>query len=235
MKTDVKVLIVEDNVIIADDIQSTIENLGYTVLKNVISYEKAVVALNENNIDLVFIDINLATSKTGIDLANYINSNFKIPFIFLTSQSDGATIEKASKTNPYSYLVKPFDKNNLHASIEIAVKNHNSKKADIKPEEDFIFVKKGDLYCKIFFKDISYIKSDNVYLDIYCLKNEKYILRSTLKKFILKLPDYFYKCHKSYIINLNCISAFNKKTVIIKENEIPVSIEFRFFLKKFMS
>ncbi|WP_370511731.1 response regulator [Lutibacter sp. Hel_I_33_5] len=230
---EIKILIVEDNVIIADDLQLSLEKLGYNVIGNVISYEEALATLEKNKADIVLLDISLASKKTGIELAEHINNTYKIPFIYLTSSSDLETIKKASKTKPDSYLVKPFDLNNIKASIEIAFENHiNSSNKII---EENIFVKKNNLYHKIPIKEISYIKSDNVYLELYCLKHQKYILRSTLKGFISKLPNNFYKCHKSYIINLNQVSAFNYRQVIVNKVEIPVSSEFRSFLKKFIN
>jgi len=235
MDTDFKILIVEDNVIIADDLQLTLEDLGYTVLDSVISYEKAIDYLDNNSVDLVLLDISLATKKTGIDVAQYINEIIKIPFIFITSNSDSKTIKEASKTKPNAYLVKPFDKKNIHASIELAVTNHNIKETSNSIIKDNLFVKKNNLYHKISINNIAYVKADNVYLEIYSAENKKYILRSTLKSFFLKLPDNFHKCHKSYIINLDHVMAFNARQVVVNNTKIPVSEEFKTFLKNFIT
>lgn len=233
MKENLNILLVEDNVIIADDLQIILEGFGYTIVGNVISYEDAVDVLKNKEVDLALIDINLATKKSGIDLAEYINEIYKFPFIFLTSNSDIETIKKASKEKPNAYLVKPFDRNNIHASIELAVENFNNSNKKINEEN--IFVKKNNLYHKVSIENISYIKSDNVYLEIYCKEQKKYIHRSTLKGFINKLPNNFYKCHKSYIINLDLVTAFNNRHVIVNGNQIPVSSEFKAFLKKFIN
>lgn len=228
MKTKINLLIVEDNVIIADDLQYTLESLGYNVLGSVISYKDAVDFLQKTNVDLVFLDISLSSEKTGIDVAEYINNNNKIPFIFLTSNSDIDTINAAAKTKPYAYLVKPFDKGNLQASIEIAINNYNSLSKH--SSENIVFVKKNGLNHKVLIDDIEYIKSDNIYLELNC-GDKKYLLRSTLKKFITKLPENFCKCHKSYIINLHSVEAFNAKKVIINQQEIPISPQFKEHLK----
>tara|TARA_B110000240_G_C13437300_1_gene426443 strand:+ start:306 stop:1007 length:702 start_codon:yes stop_codon:yes gene_type:complete len=232
MNSKIKILIIENNVIIADDLKFTLESLGYLVLGCLISYEEAIFFLQKHKIDLVFLDIGLSTKKTGIDIGNYINEHIKIPFIYLTSNSDDATISLASKSKPYAYLVKPFKANNLKASIEIAINNHISINKNLI--EDFIFVKKNDLHQKVLIRNIVYVKSDNIYLELHCPQDIKYLLRSTLKSFITKLPGSFIQCHKSYIINSNYITAFNTKFAILNNREIPISSQFKSSFKNFM-
>lgn len=232
MNEKIKILIVEDNVIIADDLRFTLENLGYEVIACLIAYEETISFLEKNSIDLAFLDISLATKKTGIDIASYINEHIKVPFIYLTSNSDDATIRLAAKTNPSAYLVKPFDSNNLKAAIEIAINNYVS--SDLNLIEKFVFVKKNEFHQKILINDISYIKSDNVYLELHCKENSKHLLRSTLKSFIEKLPESFLQCHKSYIINLNYVGAFNTKFVIVNTKKIPISSQFKGAFKNFI-
>ena len=232
MNAKIKILIIENNVIIADDLKFTLESLGYLVLGCLISYEEAIFFLQKHTIDLAFLDIGLSTKKTGIDIGNYINEHSKIPFIYLTSNSDDATISLAAKSKPSAYLVKPFNANNLKAAIEIAINNHILLHKDLI--EDFIFVKKNDLHQKVLISDITYIKSDNIYLELHCSQDIKYLLRSTLKSFITKLPASFIQCHKSYIINSNYITAFNTRCVILNNREIPISSQFKSSFKKFM-
>lgn len=80
----IKILILEDNVIIADDMQSMLEDIGYEIVANVVDFESAAEALKENEVDLALVDIVLATEKTGIDFGRYIRKNYNIPFIFVT-------------------------------------------------------------------------------------------------------------------------------------------------------
>ena len=234
MATLFKILIVEDNVIIADDLQQIIEGFGYQVLGNVISYEKAVDFLSTHKIDLVLIDINLATDKTGIDLAKYINANLKIPFIYLTSNIDDQTIDDASKTLPAAYLVKPFDADTIYTSIEVAVNSYIDRQRDYVSLNDFIFLKKKSLYHKVKIEDILYIKADNIYIEIYIKNDQKFLMRNSLKEFINKLPSIFFKCNKSYIINSNEIDSFNMNYVFINNTQISVSKEFKPYLKSLL-
>ena len=234
MPTKFNILIVEDNVIIADDLQQIIEGFGYHVLGNVISYEKAVDFLDNNKIDLVLIDINLATEKTGIDLAAYINLNFKIPFIFLSSNLDDETVTAAASTSPSAYLVKPFDNNTIYTSIEVAITNFNNKRIDDSNLKNYIFLKKNTMYHKVELKDIYFVKSDNIYLEIFIKNNHKFLIRNTLKDFLKNLPSNFIKCNKSYIINTDEIKSFNLNYVFINDVQISVSKEFKPYLKSLL-
>ncbi len=243
MEDAIKILIVEDNVIIADDIQSQLEEIGYHIVDNVIDYEQAVDVLSSNEVDLVLIDIILASEKTGIDLGKYIRKNLNIPFIFVTSNSDRATVENAKTVKPNGYLVKPFEQQDLYTSIEIAINNFDYNDPETANEtnegdkivsnavlKNSIFVKKQHLYYRIQFDDIQFIKADNVYLEINT-EEKKYLVRSALKDYLEKLPSHqFYRAHKSYIVNLDHIQAVNSKDIMINGELIPISKDFREFI-----
>ena len=252
MDTAIKILIVEDNVIIADDIQYMLEDMGYEIVGNVIDYHQAVSVLKSTKVDLALLDIVLASPETGIDLGKYIRDNHNIPFIFVTSNSDRATVENAKLVKPNGYLVKPFEQQDLYTSIEIALSSYNYDEnagevsSDNKEEEsgevvsnsvlkDSIFVKKNDLFYRIYFDDIQFIKADNVYLEINTA-DKKFLVRSALKDYIEKLPSQnFYRAHKSYIVNINHIQAVNSKDIMIKDQLIPISREFKDFILSSMN
>jgi len=243
----IKILIVEDNVIIADDMQSMLEEIGYEVVDNVIVYEQAVEVLKNNHIDLVLIDIILASDKTGIDLGKHIRDVYNIPFVFVTSNSDKATVENAKTVKPDGYLVKPFEQQDLYTSIEIALSNFNYSRKDSNSStqeysgsedgvmsnsvlKDSIFVKKQHLYYRIQFEDIQFIKADNVYLEVNTI-DKKFLVRSPLKDYLEKLPKgKFYRAHKSYIVNVDHIDAINSRDIMINDTLIPISKDFKEFI-----
>lgn len=246
MEQPIRILIVEDNVIIADDMQSMLEEIGYEIVDNVIVYEQAVEVLKTQKVDLVLIDIILASDKTGIDLGKHIRENYDIPFIFVTSNSDRATVENAKTVKPNGYLVKPFEQQDLYTSIEIALSNftygtgenkggNNHPTQDDVPMsnsvlKDSIFVKKQHLYYRIQFGDIQFIKADNVYLEVNTV-DKKFLVRSPLKDYLEKLPkNKFYRAHKSYIVNVDHIDAINSKDIMINNNLIPISKDFKEFI-----
>lgn len=251
MDQTVRILIVEDNVIIADDMQSMLEEIGYEIISSVMAFEQAVKVLAENEVDLVLIDIVLASDKTGIDLGKHIREKYNIPFVFITSNSDRATVESAKLVKPNGYLVKPFEQQDLYTAIEIALSNFSesgshdsSTNFDSQSEEntsssgilkDSIFVKKQHLYYRIPFKDIMYIKADNVYLEVYT-KEQMFLVRSPLKDYLEKLPsNSFFRSHKSYIINVEHVMAVNAKDVLIGDELIPISKDFKDFILKAMN
>lgn len=128
--TGIKVLIVEDEPLIAKNIGMYLNNNNYEVAGIAYDPEEAFYQLNKERPDFAILDINLESDKTGIDVAEYINKNNFIPFIYLTSYSDKETIDKAKLTNPAGFIVKPFNEKTLYATIEIALANHaaNSNK-----------------------------------------------------------------------------------------------------------
>jgi DNA-binding LytR/AlgR family response regulator len=241
MEKAISILIVEDNVLIADDMQMILEDMGYNVVANVTSYEKAVVALEENTIDLALLDIQLATEKSGIDIGKHIRDNYDIPFVFVTSNSDKETLNQAKEVKPNGYLVKPFEEKDLYTTIEITMSNFEESETKVESKKNksvlkkSIFVKDSHLYRKIIFKDILYIKSDNVYIEIYTT-GKTYVVRSTLKDFLKKLPqDDFLRTSKSYIINIRHVQAMNSRDVIIDDKMIPVSKEFKPIIQEMLN
>ena len=243
MEQPIRILIVEDNVIIADDMQSMLEEIGYEIVDNVIVYEQAEEVLKTKQVDLVLIDIILASDKTGIDLGKHIRENYNIPFIFVTSNSDRATVENAKLVKPNGYLVKPFEQQDLYTSIEIALSNFNyAEKSGVEDDggddklmsnsvlKDSIFVKKQHLYYRIQFGDIQFIKADNVYLEVNTV-DKKFLVRSPLKDYLEKLPQKkFYRAHKSYIVNVDHIDAINSRDIMINNTLIPISKDFKEFI-----
>ena len=116
-----KILTVEDEAIIAIEIKSTLKILGYTVAGHATTAQKAIDLIETDRPDLILLDIHLKGDQNGIELAKVINEKYKIPFVFLTSYSDGMILEEAIKVLPYGYIVKPFTTNDIKSAIEIAL------------------------------------------------------------------------------------------------------------------
>ena len=122
--TNIKVLIVEDEALVAEDIAANLRDINFEVVGIAYNSEKALDMLATRHPDAVLLDINIRGSMDGIQLAEIINAKYKLPFIYLTSYSDKATIERAKVTMPYGYIVKPFDERDLLTSLEMAVYRH---------------------------------------------------------------------------------------------------------------
>jgi len=121
-----RVLIVEDEALIADDLRRTLSKLGYEALEPAASGEAAVRAAREERPDLVLMDIRLAGVMDGIEAAREIRRRFDLPIVFLTSHSDDATVARAKGVEPYGYVLKPFAERELSTTIEIALHKHRA-------------------------------------------------------------------------------------------------------------
>ena len=116
--TQTRILVVEDESIVALDIQERLESLGYDVPDTVAAGEKAIVQAGLLRPDLVLMDIHLQGQMDGIEAADHIRRQFGIPVIYLTANADHPTVERAKFTEPFGYVIKPFEERELHTTIE---------------------------------------------------------------------------------------------------------------------
>ena len=238
MSQEISILIVEDEVLIAQDLKEILEEVGYTEIFKARNYHQAIDTLNTNNIDIILLDINLNDTKSGIDLGNHIHQNLYIPFIYITSYSDAETIANVKQTKPSAFLLKPYNKTHLLASIEIALFNYSSNQnaADKNIEHTLndngdndliinnqLLVKENYRFIKIPLDDILWFESDKNYVVVKTL-HKKHLLRTSLKKMQESLPaNKFVKCNKQFIVNIQQIESFSNSMVNIKGNEISIS------------
>ena len=132
-----KILVVEDESIVAKDIQNSLKKLGYIVPTVVASGEKAIEEVEQTRPDLILMDIMLKGDMSGIEVANIIRERFDIPVIFLTAYADDNTLAKAKLAEPYGYIIKPFKEKELQTTIEMGVYKHE-KDSQVKRERDLI-------------------------------------------------------------------------------------------------
>lgn len=134
--SELKILIIEDEPVIAENISMYLNNADFTVSGIAYDDEEAVSQLHNNTPDAVILDINLDSAIDGIQIADYINKNFRLPFLFLTSYSDKETLQRAKVVEPSGYIVKPFNGQTLLASLEIAISNFANRSNYQVPELD---------------------------------------------------------------------------------------------------
>jgi PAS domain S-box-containing protein len=130
-----RILIVEDEAIVAEDLENLIIDFGYEIVGSVVGADDAVQQAIEHRPDLILMDIVLRGNKNGIDAANEIKDMLKIPIIFLTAYSDLKLIEEAKNTEPYAFIVKPFQDKQVIASIEMALSRSQIEKKLFRSEE----------------------------------------------------------------------------------------------------
>ena len=130
MSSKYKVLIVEDDAVIAQLIEHHLLDFGYHVLDIVHDSERALDKIHSLSPDLVLLDINILGTKDGIDVAEIIEQKYHIPYIFLTAYSDPATLKRAQNLRPMGYVVKPFKESDLLATITIGMSNYQKFHAE---------------------------------------------------------------------------------------------------------
>jgi signal transduction histidine kinase len=123
----VRILIVEDESIIAMTLRHTLEDLGYEVIDAVSSGDAAIQAVSRGGVDLILMDINIDGDIDGIETATKIRQQHNIPIIYLTSYADDETIARAEKTGSFGYIIKPFKGREVRAAIQIALNKHREE------------------------------------------------------------------------------------------------------------
>lgn len=136
--TSKKIIIIEDEALIAIEIESTLEMLGFQVVGHSMSGDEALDLFARTEADLILLDINIRGSLNGIDLAKIIREKYNTPFVFLTSHSDPNTLEQAKKMMPYGYILKPFNENDLKVNIEMALYKFESEQKQQSYSKEYI-------------------------------------------------------------------------------------------------
>lgn len=228
----VKVLVVEDEILIADHLSEHLEDLGYEVPEVAMNYREAIELIESEHPDIAILDISLAGRKTGIDLGETIRRKYQFPFIFLTSHSDPATIDLAKKAEPSAFLTKPYTVEDLYASIEVALFNFARKREQMLDREnlvlaDSLFVKQNKGFQRVDFTSIAYLASDHVYIDIFTVEGKKVTVRGTIRDLLEKLNEDFIQCHRGYIVNVKLVEAIDYLNITVAGQQIPLGKTFR--------
>lgn len=237
MDTLIKILIVEDEMIIGAKISMQLTSLGYDVTGILPRGEEAILHVAENKPDIVLLDINLKGQLDGIETARQMQKqNNNIPIIYLTANSDEATFNRAKTTKPYAFIAKPYKQLDLQRAIELTIsrmaENETGASDDIPESKDVerpfilsdrIFVRHKEKMIKIIVADILYIEAERNYCRIFT-RNKEYLLCITLKSIEEKLPSrIFLRTHRSYMVNLAQIDEVADGNVIIAQKAIPLS------------
>lgn len=234
MDTLIKILVVEDEMIIGAKISMQLTSLGYEVTGILPRGEEAIIHVEENKPDIVLLDINLKGKLDGIETALRLQKLADIPVIFLTANSDEATFNRAKVSKPYAFISKPYKQLDLQRAIELTISRMAENETGPPVEEnrdderpfilsDRIFVRHKEKMVKIIVAEILYIEADRNYSRIFT-KNKEYLLCITLKTIEEKLPGrLFLRTHRSFVVNLAQIDEVTDGYVIIAQKAIPLS------------
>lgn len=215
-------IIIDDEPLAREELHALIQEVSkIEVVAKFSSAIKALEFLKENEVDLIFSDIEMPLLN-GLDFAEQIPE--KTLIVFTTAYSQYAL--KSYEFDAIDYLLKPIDSNRLDKAIKKAELYQSllleSKNTIESNTLDFLFIKADRRYHKIYFKDVWFIEGLKDYVIIHT-KNQKLITAMNLKNMNLKLPeDLFLRVSKSYVVNLEYIDSFDNHTVYINESEIPL-------------
>ncbi len=230
-KSILNILIIEDNISIALDLEIMVKDLGHKLMGTIDNSAQALDTIFAKTPDLILMDIDIKGTLNGIEIGQKIK-HMDIPIIFITGHDEQDYYNNASKTNIAGYIVKPPKKLTLRSIIDGMINERNNSNDnnndiavldnDTKEKtgvfDESIFIKKKKAYHKVYTKDIQYAEASGNYSTIMT-GGEKVISNFTLKQMEAMLPPtLFIKVHRSFIINLNYFDSIN-----VEENTIQMA------------
>jgi DNA-binding LytR/AlgR family response regulator len=241
---DLKILVVEDELIIAESLKATLQGMGYDVVDIFTSGTEVAQKYVPGMADIAFMDIFLANNTDGITAAVQLIKKDPIPVIFLTNSTDEFLRKKAIfDTNAVYYLTKPFTKVDISTAIDFALKQLKAYQfADTTSNEpgylleNSIFLKNGLGHKKVMIDDITMLEADGSYCKFTFKDGRQQVFSENLSYFGDKLSfaKELLRIHRSYIVNVNFIERVHESRVWIKGNEIPISRNYKSnFMEKF--
>jgi len=229
------ILIVEDEPIIAADLQDRLTDLGYTIMANVDSGEDALARVQTQVPDLILMDVNLAGKLDGVETALQLREKIDAPLIFLTSNSDEATFNRARQAQPQAFLSKPFRGRDLNHAIELAIGRASDRdnsvlettaetEDPVRATKDRLFIKVKERLVRLMYSEILYLQADDYYCKVFT-QEKNYLATKTLKKISAQFPPDtpFFRCHRSYVVNLNQITEIGELYVFMNKHKVPLS------------
>jgi DNA-binding LytR/AlgR family response regulator len=246
MTRKIRLVIVEDEFVIAEDMRERLEQAGYEVAGVFDRAENALNAILKDPPDLMLVDIKLAGDTDGISLVKQIQARMEVPIVYITANSDNATYERAKSTCPQAFLIKPFTTVNLLTSIDLALYNFSARKVVSKIEvnaspihaEEFIinkclFVRVNGRFKKIKCEDILFAEASGSYTNIHT-HEQRFTVAQNLSQFERKADILnLIRIHRSYVVNINRVDSFEDSNVYIQNHKLPLGETYRHeFLSK---
>jgi DNA-binding LytR/AlgR family response regulator len=234
-KERVKIVVVEDNAVVAEDLSQILTGYGYNVVAVDDNGHDALESIKDHDPDMALLDIHLKGDITGIEVAQIINEKYAMPFIYLSAYSDDTTFSSAKLTKPHAYIVKPFNEKELKMAIELALFTYSQghQELDLPQTDqgyflrDSIFVKDGNHFIKVPLKEILYLEATGSYCKLYSTDRE-FTISCNLNKLSSKIAEHnFIRVHRSYVVNLNHIKGINGEAIEIGNKSLPISFTYR--------
>ena len=241
----INVLVIEDQPEESAPLLKTLQANAYNVVGVATSFKAALELFHNTSVDIAIIDIFLNGNPDGIAFAEAINATPQLakPFVFLTSSTDRALFERAKLTQPFSYLMKPFNELELLYALEVALEKFYEQPdvflgdaEDTIISKEYLFIKKGKALKKVFTKDIIYIEDEEKYCNIITA-HEKFVILISLTKILKLLNDtVFCRTHRNFIVNTEKIVEIvpsDNLILLTGQHKATLSETYKDFLKRF--
>ncbi len=221
---NIKVLVVEDSALIAEDISVKLGRHHFEVMKICDRGEDALEFLKTDKPDLVLLDIRLAGALDGISTGYMIQRDYSIPIIYLSDLSDRDTLNRAKQTRPANYLTKPFNEADLVRAIDLAFSNFNSQPfTAASGQPDHIFVKHENTFERVLLSDILYLHADRSYCSIVT-EDKTYVQAVSMNHVFEQIQHKdFIRIHRSYVVNINKVDAIEGNMVRVRKHTLEMS------------
>ena len=229
-----KILMVEDDMIIAADISMQLTKLGYEVIGINTRGEDALNTIEDNRPDIILMDIVLTGKMNGIEAAQIILEKYQVPVIFLTSNSDDATFQSAISAKPYAFISKPFQKSDLERTLKLTLQRiaveqesptFNETTDHVSAMKDRLFIRYKNQMVKVLLTEILFVEADRNYCKIHT-ETQSYLLSVPLRNVESQLPpNNFFRVHRSFVVNLHKIDAISEyhEYLTIQSHQVPIS------------
>lgn len=224
------------------ELEILVQEIGYRVAGVADSAASALEIIYAEQVDFILMDIDIKGRMTGLELGKKIRP-LKIPILYITSLGSEAHYEEAQKSNIVGYLVKPIDKYTLQTAISLAVgqlfaamkDGKQGQSADEFLFDEYLFLKKDNVYHKVAERDIMLVEGSDDYVKIRLYDGRTFLLRKTLQMMERVLSDtLFIRVHRSYLVNVAAIEHLNAQDNQLRVGDtiIPLSRRRRVELEK---
>lgn len=225
MTESVKILIIEDDLLIANDLQEKLERAGHEVTAIARTYQNAIAAINQQLPDIALVDIRLeGSSADGITTVQELLNYHSMPIIYLTGQSEPDIIQRAKATRPAAFLLKPYNSRELVIQVELACANHKS--TPLLPEAESVYLPSNKGYVQLTKKEVLYMEANGAYVNVFVINETKPRLYSMnlghIAQYFLS-PD-FYRPSRSILINLSYLERLEGNQLWMKGLQHSLSI-----------
>ncbi|GAB2962309.1 hypothetical protein GCM10027048_33480 [Hymenobacter coalescens] len=240
----VRILLVEDEAVLALDLSELLEAEGYAVVGPARNGPRALELAAQQPVDLLLCDINIQGEWDGIETATRLQARRPVPVIYLTALGDKETVDRALQTRPAAYLTKPVSVAGLRAAVELALRSFAPPLAAVAPPavppdrepltresilklDEHVFIKHNYQFVRVPLADILLLEADNTYTTLVTAAR-KYALRLPLGTVLERLGvPQLVRVHRSHAVNISQVESFSETEATVSGQAVPLGRQYK--------